>query len=274
MILKIGSKGVDVAKIQRLLGIIADGIFGAATETKVKEWQTKNGLQADGIVGDKTFGKMFAVIPLNEGTQTKTFDFSSTLIKLKGHVPDSLITEISNCSSIFQKSSTLRLTHLLAQCAHESLKFTVVIENLNYSAEGLKKVFPKHFPGNLSLEYARQPSKIASRVYANRLGNSNEASQDGFTYKGRGYIQLTGKANYDSFAKFIGEDTVTSPELVATKYPFASALFYFETNKLWAIRDKGNSKKVITEVSKKVNGGTNGLEDRIANFNTYYKILN
>jgi putative chitinase len=274
MILKIGSKGVDVAKIQGLLGIIADGVFGAATETKVKEWQAKNGLQADGIVGDKTFGKMFAVIPLNEGTQTNTSDFSSTLIKLKGHVPDPLITEISNCSSMFPESSSLRLAHLLAQCAHESLNFKVVIENLNYSAEGLKKVFPKYFPGNLSLEYARQPNKIASRVYANRMGNSDEASQDGFIYKGRGYIQLTGRANYSNFAKFIGEDTLTSPELVATKYPFASAIFFFESNNLWTICDKGDSKEVVTEVTKKVNGGTNGLDERISNFNSYYKILN
>lgn len=277
MLLKVGSQGEDVKKLQAKLGLGADGIFGAGTEKAVKEWQSKNGLTADGIVGDGTWNKMFEAssAPVNpQITDSVTVPKSNfKLDKLKGHVPDAVIAQIPDTAAKFNITNPLRLAHFLAQCGHESGGFKAVNENLNYSADGLKKIFPKYFPGNLNESYARNPEKIASRVYASRMGNGDEASKEGFKFRGRGYIQLTGKSNYTNFAKFIGEDTVANPDLVATKYPLASAAFFFDSNKLWAICDKGATDAVVTEVTKRVNGGTIGLPDRIKHFKEYYSLL-
>jgi putative chitinase len=105
------------------------------------------------------------------------------------------------------------------------------------------------------------------------MGNGPESTGDGFKFRGRGFIQLTGKDNYSRFARFIGEDTVSNPDLVATKYPLASAAFFFDSNKLWAICDRGSDNATVTAVTKRVNGGTIGLADRIKHFNEYYKLL-
>jgi len=121
--------------------------------------------------------------------------------------------------------------------------------------------------------YAHNPQKIGSRVYANRMGNGDEASGDGFTYRGRGYIQLTGKNTYQAFSGFIGEDCVADPALVATKYPLASAAFFFNSNNIWAICDRGANDATVTSVTKAVNGGTHGLAERIQNFNVFIKAL-
>jgi putative chitinase len=161
----------------------------------------------------------------------------------------------------------------LAQCAHESGNFKAVSENLNYSADGLKKTFGKYFPGTLAESYAKQPEKISSRVYGGRMGNGDESTKEGFKFRGRGYIQLTGKSNYVKFTQFIGEDCVGNPDLVATKYPLASAAFFFNNNSLWSICDKGIDDATVTAVTKRVNGGTNGLADRISKFKKYYNLL-
>jgi putative chitinase len=193
--------------------------------------------------------------------------------KLKGHIPDSVIAQIPETAAKFNITNNLRLAHFLAQCGHESGGFKAVSENVNYSAAGLKGIFGKYFPGNLAESYARQPQKIASRVYGGRMGNGPESTGEGYKFRGRGYIQLTGKQNYTNFAKFIGEDTVSNPDLVATKYPLASAAFFFDSNKLWSICDKGADNATVTAVTKRVNGGTIGLADRIKHFNEYYKLL-
>jgi putative chitinase len=193
--------------------------------------------------------------------------------KLKGHIPDAVIAQIPETAAKFNITNNLRLAHFLSQCGHESGGFKAVSENLNYSADGLKKIFPKYFPGNLAESYARNPEKIASKVYGGRMGNGDETTKEGFKFRGRGYIQLTGKANYTNFAKFIGEDTVANPDLVATKYPLASAAFFFDSNKLWAICDKGADDATVTAVTKRVNGGTIGLPDRIKHFKEYYNLL-
>jgi len=195
---------------------------------------------------------------------------TSSLQVLKGHIPDGVIAQIPAIAAI---SNSLRLAHFLAQCSHESESFTVVYENLDYSADGLKTAFPSYFPGQLCESYARNPAKIGARVYANRMGNGDEASGDGYTFRGRGYIQLTGRANYASFGKVVNENTVANPDLVATRYPLASAGFFFDVNKIWAVCDEGSSDAVITAVTKKVNGGTNGLADRTKLFNQYYALL-
>ena len=275
MLLKKGSKGDDVKKLQAKLGLAADGIFGAGTEAKVKEWQAANGLGADGIVGDGTWSKMFggeapAVIK-EDVVIAKAGPLN--IDKLKGHIPDAVIAQIPETAAKFNITNNLRLAHFLSQCGHESGGFKAVSENLNYSADGLKKIFPKYFPGNLAESYARNPEKIASKVYGGRMGNGDETTKEGFKFRGRGYIQLTGKANYTNFAKFIGEDTVANPDLVATKSPLASAAFFFDSNKLWAICDKGADDATVTAVTKRVNGGTIGLPDRIKHFKEYYNLL-
>ena len=105
------------------------------------------------------------------------------------------------------------------------------------------------------------------------MGNGDESTKEGYKFRGRGYIQLTGKSNYTNFAKFIGEDTVVNPDLVSTKYPLASAAFFFDSNKLWAICDKGSDEATVTAVTKRVNGGTIGLADRLKHFKEYFALL-
>ena len=280
MLLKKGSTGEDVKKLQTRLGITADGSFGPGTETKVKEWQTLNGLTADGIVGDTTWGKLFA------GTETKAPEIANVesvptiptsnfkLDKLKGHVPDSVIAQIPETAAKFNITNTLRLAHFLAQCGHESGGFKAVSENLNYSAKGLRGTFGKYFPTDaLAVAYERKPEKIANRVYSSRMGNGDEASGEGWKYRGRGYIQLTGKSNYSKFDGTVGDDITGNPDLVATKYPLASAAFFFNSNSLWTICDKGSDDATVTAVTKRVNGGTIGLADRIKHFKEYYSLL-
>ena len=174
----------------------------------------------------------------------------------------------------YKISNPHRLAHFMAQIAHESGNFQLVNENLNYSAEGLLRVFPKYFKDKATADaYARKPEMIGSRVYANRMGNGDEASKEGFKFRGRGYIQLTGKDNYKAFSQFIGEDCVANPELVATKYPMDSAIWFFDKNKLWDICDKGAGEDVVTLVTKRVNGGTHGLDDRLSKFKTFHSLL-
>lgn len=193
--------------------------------------------------------------------------------KLQGIVPGAVINQIPLVVNRFKIDSTLRLAHFLAQCAHESGNFAITQENLNYSADGLLKIFPKYFNAANVNAYARQPEKIANKVYASRMGNSGEASGDGWKYKGRGFIQLTGKNNYSLFDKFVDDDILNNPELVATKFPLLSAAWFWDSVKLNAVADKGNSEEVITLVTKKINGGTHGLEDRINKFNKIYTAL-
>jgi putative chitinase len=269
MILKIGSKGEDIKKLQAKLGLAADGDFGSGTEKAVKAWQAANGLTADGIVGDETWKKMFSADNTSVSIHSSTFKLEA----LRGHIPDSVIAQIPTTAEKFGITNTLRLAHFLAQCGHESGGFKAVSENLNYSADGLKKIFGKYFPGALNESYARNPEKIASKVYASRMGNGNEASKEGFKFRGRGYIQLTGKSNYTEFDKMVPEDIIANPDLVATKYPLASAAFFFNSNNLWAICDRGADDATVTAVTKRVNGGTIGLSDRLKHFKKYYALL-
>lgn len=195
------------------------------------------------------------------------------LSKLKGHVPESILTELPLIMEKFNCNTPLRLAHFLAQCSHESGHFKFVEENLNYSSAGLKKIFPKYFPNNLSESYARNPEKIASRVYGGRMGNGDEATKEGYKFRGRGYIQLTGKENYKRFGQFIGEDIVANPDLVSKKYPLTSAAFFFNSNGLWSICDRGSDDSVVTSVTRRVNGGTIGLSDRIKEFKRFHNLL-
>lgn len=171
------------------------------------------------------------------------------------------------------KLTNNQAAHFFGQCAHESGEFKVFSENLNYSAEGLTKIFKKYFPTIASTAgYARNPQKIANKVYANRMGNGPETSGDGWKYRGRGPIQLTGKDNYTAFAASINRpDVLTNPDIVADELAFESALWFFNKNGLFAIADTGVSVDVITKISKRVNGGTHGLDDRIAKTTKFAK---
>jgi putative chitinase len=273
MLLKIGSKGQEVKSLQEKLGISADGDFGPGTEAKLKEWQAANGLTADGVAGPTTLGKLGIVASAPAASPTAVPPSAFKLDKLKGHIPDAVIAQIPDTAAKFNITNTLRLAHFLAQCGHESGGFKAVSENLNYSADGLKKIFPKYFPGALNESYARQPEKIANRVYSSRMGNGDEKSGEGFKFRGRGYIQLTGKSNYSAFDKMVEDDILSNPDLVATKYPLMSAAFFFNSNNLWSICDKGADDATVTAVTKRVNGGTIGLADRIKHFKEYYSLL-
>lgn len=281
--LRRGDAGPLVTKLQEKLGVDAIGKFGPKTEAALIAWQKANGLQGDGIAGPFTLAKLgiealaqsapapvvapapAVAIPDNSGFK---------LHNLKGHIPDAVIAQIPDTAARFGITTPLRLAHFLAQCGHESGGFTAVRENLNYKAPGLMKIFKKYFPNaKIALQYEKKPEKIANLVYANRMGNGPESSGDGFAHRGRGYIQLTGKSNYSLFDKTVPEDIMANPDLVATKYPLASAAFFFNSNKLWAICDKGADIATVTAVTKRVNGGTIGLPDRIKHFNEYYKLL-
>jgi putative chitinase len=193
---------------------------------------------------------------------------------LKGHVPDTVIAEIPLIAEKYAINTPLRLAHFLAQAGHESGGFKAVKENLNYSAEGLNKIFPKYFPTvDAAKPYARNPEKIANKVYGNRMGNGDEASGDGFKFRGRGYIQLTGKVNYTAFDTAVPEDILKDPDLVATKYPLLSAGWFWGKNNLNALADKGALPGDVTAITKRVNGGTIGLADRQKHFNEYYNLL-
>lgn len=167
-------------------------------------------------------------------------------------------------AAAYYKLNKNRAAHFFAQTAHESGGFKAFSENLNYGAKGLTGIFRKYFPTDaLARQYERQPMKIANRVYANRMGNGDEASGDGWKFRGRGALQLTGKSNYQAFADYIGRpDVMDNPDLVAGELCFESALWFFDRNKLWSICDQGINDAAIVQLTKRINGGTHGLDDR------------
>jgi putative chitinase len=194
--------------------------------------------------------------------------------KLKGQLPDHVYDQIPDVMSKFAINTPLRLAHFLAQCGHESGDWKFKTENLNYSAQALQSVFRKYFPDEAtSAQYARKPEMIANKVYANRMTNGDETSGDGWRFRGRGYIQLTGRQNYTSFDKVVEENLLEHPDLVADKYPLLSAAWFWDNNKLNTLADKGSTDADVTAITKRVNGGTHGLEDRLSKFKKYYSLL-
>jgi putative chitinase len=239
MLLKKGSSGEDVKKLQVKLGVNPTGNFGDITESTVKSWQKANGLKDDGVVGDITWAKLFAVNDQITDAVTQIL----SLDNLIGVVPQGVIDELAKISELFGITTNLRLAHFLAQCAHESGSWKFKVE------------------------------LASGKAYEGRKDLGNTQAGDGVKFKGRGYIQLTGRVNYGKFSQFIGEDCVANPELVATKYPLTSAAYFFNKNKLWNICDLGSTDEIVTRVSKRVNGGTNGLADRLKKFKKYYSLL-
>lgn len=204
--------------------------------TPIQIYQQNNGLKPDGVIG------------------------KITLNKIK-----------EDCKIV----TDIQLAHFMGQCHHETGGFRASSENLNYDSAGLKRLFTKYFPTDiLATQYSRQPMKIANRVYASRMGNDNEASGDGWRFRGRGAIQLTGKSNYQAFANYVKDpEVMINTDIVATKYFFKSAEFFFNKNKLWLIANKGIDGNVIRQLTKRINGGFHGIEDRIRQTNLYHSIL-
>ena len=277
MLLKKGDNNEQVKQLQVKLQLDPVGNFGPKTEEAVKMWQAAHGLTADGMVGDKTWAMIMGEESHPQVQQQTAAVSNSTglkLEKLKGHIPDAVIAMIPAVAQKFQIDSALRLAHFLAQCGHESGGFRLTKENLNYSAKGLNGIFKKYFPTlESALPYERKPEKIANKVYGGRMGNGPEASGDGAKFCGRGYIQLTGKDNYTAFGKSIGEDVCANPQVVAEKYALLSAAWFFNKNGLHKMADGGASDAVVTSITKRVNGGTIGLADRIKHFKEYYHLL-
>lgn len=201
----------------------------------IVEFQKKHGLTPDGIIGKMTLAKMRCEF---------------------GSLTDS------------------QLAHFLANCHHETGGFKLDTENLNYSARRLMIVFPKYFKtDDIARQYANNPIRIANRVYANRMGNGNEVSGDGWKYIGRGAIQLTGKDNYKAFAQFIKDPFILeTPTKVAETYFWETGLFYFTKNNLWK-QAKYNDDNAVKAIRKAINGGYNGLEDVQRLFDYYYNLI-
>ena len=293
-----GSTGPDVLALQTRLKDLGfdpgglDGNFGAGTKAALIAFQKSKGLAPDGVAGPLTVAALqlggaatnpvpsappvvAATAPVVPATPPVVASVTGlNLAGLAGHVPAAVIAQIPETAAKFNITSNLRLAHFLAQCALESTGFKATVENLNYSAKRLLQVFPKYFSNANVGQYANNPVKIGSRVYASRMGNGNEASGDGYKYRGRGYIQLTGKSNYTSFTTFIGDDCVNNPDLVATTHPLASAGFFFNSNNIWVICDRGANDATVFAVSKAVNGNPpHAVPERTQFFYEFMKAL-
>jgi putative chitinase len=193
--------------------------------------------------------------------------------KLITTLPKQVIDELPSVIDTFKITSPQVLAHFLAQCAHESGNFRYTRENLNYSADALIKTFPKYFSKDTAQTVERKPELIANMVYSNRMGNGDKQSGDGWKFRGRGYIQLTGKNNYVAFGKYISVDLLNNPDLVATKYPLLSAAWYFEIKRLWELSNNDDLENTVKILTFRINGGFNGLSDRIAKTKTFTSIL-
>ena len=189
--------------------------------------------------------------------------------------PESWATSMNEVFPTYDINTPERVAAFLAQCGHESGGWTVFEENLNYSAKGLVGTFKKYFPTEADAKpYERKPEMIANKIYANRMGNGAPESGDGYKYRGRGPIQLTGRANYTAFAKDMFEDwenVVENPDWVTSDRDFAlmSAIWFWNKNKLNVQADSGD----IKLMTKKINGGYIGLEDRIKHYNEAIHLL-
>lgn len=185
---------------------------------------------------------------------------------------DQWCTSLNKFLPTYEINTHMRVSAFIAQCSHESGNFRFLKENLMYRTEGLRKVFPKYFPtDDFAAQYARMPEKIANRVYANRMGNGDENSGDGYRFRGRGLIQITGRNNYTLFADFIQKPLAITTEYVETfDGAVESACWFWKTNNLNKYADVGD----ILGMTKRINGGTIGLEERTKKYNDALKILN
>jgi putative chitinase len=280
MILKRGDNNQTVITLQNMLGITpTTSNFGPKTEQAVMEFQRKHNMNVTGIVDKVVWDKMVESTVGNNVVNVKTLNISV----LQKELPQSVYNELPLVIDTFGINTPLRLAHFLAQCSHESGGFKILVESTNYTANRMAEIWPKRFsinpdvrpflPNKLAISLHGKPELLANTVYANRIGNGGIDSGDGWNYRGRGYIQLTGRANYTEFNRFVSDDIVSNPELVATKYPLLSAGWFFHKKDINSISDMGSDIKTIRSVSIKVNGGVIGLNHRMSEFNKFYKLL-
>lgn len=214
-------------------------------------------------------------VPVANDTNTHTSDSNLTVEekveKIRDLIPDSVYRELPSVLKQYNLTSDLRFSHFISQLMHESANFNAKIENMNYSKDSLLRVFGRYFNNTSAAQYARKPEMIGSRVYGARMGNGPEPTKEGFKYRGRGYIQLTGKDNYNRFSRYANIDVVQNPDLVtSTKYALSSAAWFITSNNIHTKMDLGNDLNAIKEVTRRINGGYNGLNDRISKFNLIY----
>lgn len=244
-----------------------DGKFGPGTERAVKQFQQDNNLTADGVAGNDTYAALNQFV-VSTPTPTLT-EGVLTVENLKIIAPHVKVINLNRYTSplnsitkTYEINTALRLAHFIAQVGHESNSFNSDTENLNYGAPGLRNTFSRYFTTDeLAMQYKRKPEMIANRVYANRLGNGDEASGDGWKYRGRGLIQLTGKENYQKFSNTVTEDIVNTPDLLASDSTLAvkAACWFWNSRNLNRYADEDD----VRQITKRINGGYNGLDDRI-----------
>ncbi len=288
MLLKSGSKGEDVKKLQEKLGLTADGDFGLKTETAVKAFQTKNGLTPDGVVGPKTWetimGKNFIVDTPQVAPQVGGLN----LDKLKGHIPDAVISQIPETAAKFKIDTPLKLAHFLAQVMGETGGTNILNaqENLNYTtAQKLIETWPKKFSTtdpNLTLpyNYINNPQLLANLVYCCKMGNGDKNSGEGWLYRGRGTFQLTFKDNYNSYLNYLTTHNInipyTHPDNLSDPnqlHALLSGLWYFKTRIIDAIDiENASSNAVTNKVNKYVSD--NSRQIRQNKFNQTLSKLN
>ena len=284
-LLKRGSSNEEVRKLQQKLNRLGysldeDGIFGGDCFDAVIDFQRKKGLKTDGLVGSGTWGAIEKALdekerPVQSSTASTGTGIPSgenlvdrdTLSQImpaaKSEDIDKYLAAINEGLARYQINTPLRIAHFIAQIAHESGAFKYSSENLNYSAKALRSVFGKYFKTDQEAEeYARKPEKIANRVYGGRMGNGEETTGEGWKFRGRGLIQLTGKENYQNCARAIGIDIDAEPDKLASdpKAAVLAAGWFWDARKL---NDKADADDVLT-ITKRINGGTHGLDDRKA----------
>ena len=277
MTLKNGSSGELVKKVQAVLGLKQDGSFGPATESAIKAWQTKNGLTADGIVGDQTLTKMGITIPSANLSGPVNFDL------LKGKIPDEILALLPAGFKKYGIDTAIRATHFIAQISHESGGFTIKTETLYYTTPArIVKIWPSRF--NLdgsggkknANDYIKDEQKLSEAVYGNRKELGNDKPGDGFRFRGGGFLQLTGKEAYQGYAKYLGKTVGETADLLRSDnfYALDAALWEYCINKkLNAVADQGASEPVLERITKSVNGGLIGLDERREYFNKFYETL-
>lgn len=276
MLLKIGSKNDDVKKLQEKLGLTADGVFGKNTEESVKSFQTKNGLNPDGIVGEGTWSKMFGA-PVVISEKNSGLDLN----KLKGKIPNSIFDLLEPAFKKYEINTVLRASHFLGQIAHESGDFTIKTESMNYSTPSrIVEIWPSRF--NLdgsnnkknANNFVKNQELLAESVYGGRMGNDKPG--DGFRFRGGGFLQLTGKEAYVGYSRYIKRPVEETADLLRSDDFFAldAALWEYVINKkLNSIADSGSSEDTIKRITKIINGGFIGLQDRIVKFKKFHGLL-
>lgn len=277
MLLKNGSNGEDVKKLQSKLGLTADGVFGPGTEAAVKKWQSDNGLTADGIVGDGTWSKMFGSIITEVVPSNGILDLN----KLKGKIPQSIFDILPDAFTKYQINTPLRASHFLGQIAHESGDFTIKTESMNYTTPSrIVDIWPSRFNldgsgGKKNANgFIKNQELLAEAVYGGRMGNNNPG--DGFRFRGGGFLQLTGKEAYQGYAKYLNKSVEETADLLRSdnKYALDAACWEYVINKkLNPVADLGMTEQVIVEITRKINGGIIGLDDRRTKVKHYYSIL-